>query len=306
MLKRTIVAALIFSADNHILFGKKNPQKGGVYLDKWHIPGGGVEEGEQLKDTLLREVWEETTLDISNATIDESIPLEPMLTTKTLPTGESVPCEMRFFVFPVKLSQKAAEVVSKAGDDFSELKWIPQHELAHYPHTPPSLSLFLRLGLLTLDEVLPQRPFRNADQEPIPYDGTPVSWRVSAYALVLQNEKLLIIKNRKEKLHDMIGGGIEFGESIEDALHREAMEEGGAKVEVGELVHTSFDWFYHGRGTFHQTIQLFYKAELIDNLQKPTEEDIEWVKFVPLSELSQYPLPTAVQIAISKAFPDQK
>lgn len=300
MLKRTIVAALISSNDNCLLFGRKDPQRGGVYLDKWHIPGGGVEEGESLTEALIREVGEETSIDVSAIDVGKPIKLEPMLTTKKLSDGLNVPCQMNFFVFPIQLSDNHEDIVAQAGDDFNQLKWIKKSELANHPHTPPSLSLFLRLGLMTFEDALPQRPFRNADQQPISYDGSPVSWRVSAYALVIKDESVLIIKNRKEVLHDVIGGGIEMGETVEDALHREAMEEGGAEIKIGELIHTSFDWFYHMRGTFHQTVQMFYLATLVGELQTPTEDDIEWVKFVPLSDIAQFPLPTAVQIALAK------
>ena len=300
MLKRTIVAALISSKDDWLLFGRKDPQRGGVYLDKWHIPGGGVEEGESLTDALIREVREETSINVSATDVGKPITLEPMLTTKKLSDGKYVPCEMNFFVFPIQLSDDQANIEAQAGDDFNQLKWIKKSELANYPHTPPSLSLFLRLGLMTFEDALPQRPFRNADQQYVPYDGSPVSWRVSAYAIVIKDESVLIIKNRKEVLHDVIGGGIEMGETVEDALHREAMEEGGAEIEIGELIHTSFDWFYHMRGSFHQTVQMFYLAKLVEDLKPPTEDDIEWVKFVPFLDIAQFPLPTAVQIALAK------
>lgn len=62
---RKIASALIFSKDHQILMGKKDPARGGVYSDCWHIPGGGVDEGETLEQALRREVLEETGIDIS-------------------------------------------------------------------------------------------------------------------------------------------------------------------------------------------------------------------------------------------------
>jgi len=64
-IQRTIVSALIFSKDGKLLMGKKNPAKGGVYPDCWHIPGGGVEEKETLEQALKREVQEEVGINIS-------------------------------------------------------------------------------------------------------------------------------------------------------------------------------------------------------------------------------------------------
>lgn len=35
------------------------------HWDGWNYPGGGIEKGERMADTLLREVWEETGLTVS-------------------------------------------------------------------------------------------------------------------------------------------------------------------------------------------------------------------------------------------------
>lgn len=148
---------------------------------------------------------------------------------------------------------------------------------------------------------LSDKLFLNADHEEVPYDGSPIQWRVSAYAIVIKNDKLLIIKNRLEKLFDIIGGGVELGETIEEALHREALEESGAHIKVGTLVNAVTGWFYHRNGTFYQTVQLFYTAELIGDLEKPTEKDIEWRDFVSLKEVGvKYRLSDAVEATLEK------
>ena len=63
-IQRVIVSAIIFSKDGKVLMGRKDPSKGGVYSDYWHIPGGGVDQGETLKHALTREVKEEVGIDI--------------------------------------------------------------------------------------------------------------------------------------------------------------------------------------------------------------------------------------------------
>lgn len=302
MLRRTIVAALIFSADNKLLFGKKNPKRGGVYLDKWHIPGGGVEDGESKVDALVREVREETGLHVLAENSEVFDQTGETLTLKTLAAGEQVPCQMKFTVYKIQLSEAASDVAIQAGDDFADLLWIPLSELAQYPHTPPSISLFLRHGLLTLQQALAQRTFRNADEDIVKFDTSPLLWRVSAYALITRDDQILLIKNKKEKMYDVVGGGVEFGETIEDALYREGLEEAGATVHVTKLIHTKVDWFYHNKEKrFFQTFQLFYAAQLEGELRAPSEEDTEWVGFVPVSEIGKkYPVPLTVQLAVSQ------
>jgi hypothetical protein len=39
-IQRTIAAALLFSQDNKLLLGKKDPKSGGVYVNYRHLPGG--------------------------------------------------------------------------------------------------------------------------------------------------------------------------------------------------------------------------------------------------------------------------
>lgn len=302
MLRRTIVAAIIISADNQMLFGKKSPLHGGVYLDKWHIPGGGVEEGETKEAALVRELKEETGLIVSETQLEKFDEIGEMLTLKKMKNGEQVPCQMKFFIYKVSLSETAAHITTQAGDDFEALQWIPVKDLAQYPHTPPSISLFLRHGFLTEAEALAQRTFRDADEEIVKYDNSPLKWRVSAYALVIREQEVLIIKNKKEKFYDVIGGGVELGETIEDALYREALEEAGASVRVKKLVHTKVDWFYHKKlDQFFQTFQLFYLAELDGELQTPSDSDTQWVGFVPLTEVGKkFQLPLTVQLALSQ------
>ncbi|MCB9813172.1 MAG: NUDIX domain-containing protein [Pseudomonadales bacterium] len=146
------------------------------------------------------------------------------------------------------------------------------------------------------------KQFSDANQEPVEYDGSPLSWRVSAYALVKKDSKILIIKNKLEKLYDVVGGGIEFGEDIAEALERECMEEGGAEIKMGNLLKAHVDWFYHRNGNYYQTLQLFYDAELVGDLQKPTESDVEWRDFVLVDEVgSKYRLPPIVEQVIKES-----
>ena len=111
-IQRTIVSALIFSKDNKILMGRKDPAKGGVYADCWHIPGGGVEEGQTFEDALKREVLEEVGLDI---TPYEIIPLpyvDKGVAEKTLKdTGEKVLCHMEFNRFKIVINDKVADEI---------------------------------------------------------------------------------------------------------------------------------------------------------------------------------------------------
>lgn len=149
-IKRVIVAALIFSKDNKLLMGKKDPQGGGVYSDCWHIPGGGVDEGETLERALIREVKEEAGIDITR----EEMTLFPYKGTgvaeKTLEdTGERVLCKMEFNRFKVVIDKAADEIKLKLGDDLVETHWFPIEELSTVKQIPGGKEFFQQIRLIS-------------------------------------------------------------------------------------------------------------------------------------------------------------
>lgn len=143
------------------------------------------------------------------------------------------------------------------------------------------------------------RVFSDANQQQVPYDGSPVEWRVSAYALVIKDNKLLTVKSKLETLRDVPGGGIELGETIEEAIARECQEEAGAQVKLGSIVWVNQDWFRHRNGTFFQAVQLFYRAELVGELQTVTDSNMAPAVWVELDSIETVPLPTFVKAAVA-------
>ncbi len=49
-----------------------------------------------------------------------------------------------------------------------------------------------------------QLQFVNANLEPVQYDGSEISWRVSAYAVIVIDGNLLLAKSRHEKYYDVL------------------------------------------------------------------------------------------------------
>lgn len=148
-IEREIVSGLIFSKDGKLLMGMKDPAHGGVYPDCWHIPGGGVETGETKEQALHREILEETGIDISGAKVSLADDQGSGQTEKTLKdTGERVLCNMKFNVYRIDLSTIAEEALLDPSDDLPALEWVDTSKLNEYKLTPPSTSLFGRVGLL--------------------------------------------------------------------------------------------------------------------------------------------------------------
>lgn len=145
--QRRIVTAYIVSTDGKILLGKKDPAKGGVYPDCLHNPGGGVDVGETDEDALIREVIEETGIDIrydQKSLIDTSGVGQ---SEKTLPTGEKIIVEMHFYVYRVELGKASNKVVLYPNADLIDLQWYPIETLEQLKLTPPAVKLITRKGL---------------------------------------------------------------------------------------------------------------------------------------------------------------
>jgi 8-oxo-dGTP diphosphatase len=142
---KDIVSALIVSKEGKIFQGKKDPKRGGVYVDYWHIPGGRVEEGEDKEKALLREIKEETGIDI--AVYDVSL-IDDIGRGEAIDTEEQVLRTMTFYIYKILLDKDASDIEITLSDDLVEYRWTDPKELKDLPLTPPSVELFTRLGYL--------------------------------------------------------------------------------------------------------------------------------------------------------------
>jgi nucleoside triphosphatase len=147
-IQRNIVGAVLLTQDNKILLGKQD--KGGVWDDCWHIPGGGIEEGESLEEALKREVLEETQIDISSWSTKLVSDQNSNKAEKILKeTGEKVIVNMTFYDYLITTDKLSTEIeLIKKGDGFSQLKWFDVSELKDLKLTPSEIVLFEKLKML--------------------------------------------------------------------------------------------------------------------------------------------------------------
>jgi ADP-ribose pyrophosphatase YjhB (NUDIX family) len=72
-------------------------------------------------------------------------------------------------------------------------------------------------------------------------------------ALIFEEDELVLTEWTTREAAFLVGGRIDFGESIMTALHREVMEETKAKIEVEKLAYFSENIFKHEDGReFHE------------------------------------------------------
>jgi 8-oxo-dGTP pyrophosphatase MutT (NUDIX family) len=147
-INRSIASLMILSGDGKLLMGRKDPKKGGVYPNVWHIPGGGINEGESPVDAARREGLEEVGIDFTDV---ELVPI-PYVghdeTVKSLPSGEKVWVKMTFHRFGAQLDKPAAEIALRPNSDLVELRWFGPGELAEVEQIPGGKEFFIQAGYI--------------------------------------------------------------------------------------------------------------------------------------------------------------
>ena len=109
----------------------------GIFENQWCTPGGKIEYGENIIDTVHREVLEETGLEIENI---KFITYEQTVEHDT--TGE---VSRHFVFFNFQATVKSG--IPVAADDAAEIRWIPLSELKKIDLSEPTIRTFKLLGI---------------------------------------------------------------------------------------------------------------------------------------------------------------
>jgi 8-oxo-dGTP pyrophosphatase MutT (NUDIX family) len=146
----------------------------------------------------------------------------------------------------------------------------------------------------TTMSLLHTRTFVDSRLQVIPFAADSAPWRLSIYALCIRDGDILLVKESDSDMYDLPGGGVDDGETFDQTLQREAREEAGVQeLKIGKIITATQDWFYHRKGVFYQTVQLIYEAEVIGELDTPSDKRMtfnEWVPLEKAKKLSLFPM----------------
>jgi 8-oxo-dGTP diphosphatase len=124
-----IGAVLIY--DGKILLEKRKNEPG---RGKWSIPGGLVDLGENLEQTVIREVKEETQLDVENPELIDAVDNVTI-------DGEGR-VQYHFVIIDYFVKLKGGTI--KASSDAEELQWTPFEEIENHVLTETFREFFVR------------------------------------------------------------------------------------------------------------------------------------------------------------------
>src|SRR5438270_8749332 len=101
-------------------------------------------------------------------------------------------------------------------------------------------------------------------------------FRIGVYAIIFADSRVLLALRRNINWWNLPGGGMELGETVDEALRREVREETGLEVEVEQLV-----------GVYSkpqkQEVVLTFRCQIKGGTLQPTEEIRESRFFDPHS-----------------------
>lgn len=112
-----------------------------------------------------------------------------------------------------------------------------------------------------------------------PQPGATYRARPGAYGIAFDREGNAAVVYCRRKGYFLLGGGMEAGESEEECIRREALEETGYSVAVGEKVCIGEEYTTDLRGAPYHPIGHVYLVRLEEKVREPVETDhiLTWV-----------------------------
>ena len=120
---------------------------------------------------------------------------------------------------------------------------------------------------------------------------------VRACAIIIHDNKLLVHNNVNESHVALVGGRVKIGESSEQTLKREIMEEMGKEVEIIEYISTIENFFDADDMPYHEIMFVYrvdFKNEedkkIVNTIYNVEGEDELRYDWIDIKKIAEYPL----------------
>lgn len=117
-------------------------------------------------------------------------------------------------------------------------------------------------------------------------------------AIILENDRILMVGNDKNDYFYSVGGAVQFGESAEEACVREVKEETGLKLEIDRLVFIHENFFIGEQGDFLQDVNchelgFYFLMKSADSSELHSESlgtdgSREFLQWIPIADYKNY------------------
>ncbi|GAB2469967.1 NUDIX domain-containing protein [Xylanimonas ulmi] len=205
----------------------------------WCLPGGGVEHGEDPRDTVRREVAEETGLRVA-------VGMDPWVLSDVVDLpGEGTRLHTVRVVYPVTVI--GGDVRDEEAGSTDHAEWTPLDQALTRDPMAPFTTRMVKRALAAQNNAGAARPIRNVAVGLVVRDGHVLA---EEYPRIDGHHRFL----------RAIGGGIAFGERAADAVVREFHEELGVAVTHVRLLDVTENLFEIVGEPGHEVVHIFAVA----------------------------------------------
>ena len=283
--RQRVAAYAVVVRGDHILLSRLAPYLSEV--EAWTLPGGGIDFGEHPADAVVREVHEETGLDV---TVGRPLLIDSARKHATISDTDMHSVRLVYDGW-VPADAPEPRVVEVDGSTV-DARWLPVADvLSGAVRTVPMVGLALA------------------------HHETAQRQRVAAYALVRRvvegRAELLLTRHSargpRPGTWTLPGGGVEHGEPPAAAASREVAEETGLGVRVGDLLGVHDEHFTgtapDGREEDFHGIALVFAAVVEDGEPRvaDTSGTTDEAAWVPVSEVEAGSVPVSAVVRAALA-----
>ena len=127
--------------------------------------------------------------------------------------------------------------------------------------------------------------------EDISYTNGHQRFRYRAAAIIIEEGAICFMSSPSEDYHYSVGGAVQFGETTEEAVLREVIEETGQQYEIDRLVCFHENFFSNSNGVLrgldcHEICLYYLMKQKGEQFQGQIED--ETVHWIPIQELENH------------------
>ena len=105
------------------------------------------------------------------------------------------------------------------------------------------------------------------------FENAEINYRENAFGIVEKNGYFLMVYTSKDRNHSLPGGGVESGETPEEAIKREFVEEAGFKVKSAEEIVQVHCYWHMRDGRQVERFSHIFKIEVDESSKMNPLED---------------------------------